>query len=172
MISYTTHWWWGEDLNLRRLSRQIYSLIPLTTREPHRYILEPIPRIERRTFSLQVRCSTNWAISAHLKKPQSKSRQKDREIISEHHKIINSKFQTFLILQIKISVLLPYFLLFTSIISLFPWIKPISTFRHFLYLNDSYEIGKLKFNNLLMYINFTKSTSVFSTHSFFKPRWD
>ena len=28
-------WWWGEDLNLRRLSRQIYSLIPLTTREPH-----------------------------------------------------------------------------------------------------------------------------------------
>ena len=34
MISYTTYWWWGEDLNLRRLSRQIYSLIPLTTREP------------------------------------------------------------------------------------------------------------------------------------------
>ncbi len=28
-------WWWGEDLNLRRLCRQIYSLIPLTTREPH-----------------------------------------------------------------------------------------------------------------------------------------
>jgi hypothetical protein len=31
-------WWWGEDLNLRRLSRQIYSLIPLTTREPHQSI--------------------------------------------------------------------------------------------------------------------------------------
>ena len=31
----TRNWWWGEDLNLRRLSRQIYSLIPLTTREPH-----------------------------------------------------------------------------------------------------------------------------------------
>ena len=30
----TTLWWRGEDLNLRRLSRQIYSLIPLTTREP------------------------------------------------------------------------------------------------------------------------------------------
>ena len=29
-------WWRGEDLNLRRLSRQIYSLIPLTTREPLR----------------------------------------------------------------------------------------------------------------------------------------
>ena len=28
-------WWWGEDLNLRRLRRQIYSLFPLTTREPH-----------------------------------------------------------------------------------------------------------------------------------------
>ena len=28
-------WWWGEDLNLRRLRRQIYSLFPLATREPH-----------------------------------------------------------------------------------------------------------------------------------------
>ena len=27
-------WWGGEDSNLRRLSRQIYSLIPLATREP------------------------------------------------------------------------------------------------------------------------------------------
>ena len=31
----TALWWWGKDSNLRRLSRQIYSLIPLTTREPH-----------------------------------------------------------------------------------------------------------------------------------------
>ena len=39
-ISYTPlfFWWWGEDLNLRRLSRQIYSLIPLTTREPHQIL--------------------------------------------------------------------------------------------------------------------------------------
>ena len=29
-----TIWWRGEDSNLRRLSRQIYSLIPLTAREP------------------------------------------------------------------------------------------------------------------------------------------
>ena len=29
-------WWRGEDSNLRRLSRQIYSLIPLATREPLR----------------------------------------------------------------------------------------------------------------------------------------
>ena len=28
-------WWWGKDSNLRRQSRQIYSLIPLTAREPH-----------------------------------------------------------------------------------------------------------------------------------------
>ncbi len=27
-------WWRGEDSNLRRLSRQIYSLVPLTAREP------------------------------------------------------------------------------------------------------------------------------------------
>ncbi len=27
-------WWRGQDSNLRRLSRQIYSLIPLTAREP------------------------------------------------------------------------------------------------------------------------------------------
>ena len=28
------YWWAGEDSNLRRLSRQIYSLLPLTAREP------------------------------------------------------------------------------------------------------------------------------------------
>ncbi len=27
-------WWRGQDSNLRRLSRQIYSLIPLAAREP------------------------------------------------------------------------------------------------------------------------------------------
>lgn len=27
-------WWREQDSNLRRLSRQIYSLIPLTAREP------------------------------------------------------------------------------------------------------------------------------------------
>src|SRR6202043_2911636 len=29
-------WWRGEESNLRRLRRQIYSLLPLTTREPLR----------------------------------------------------------------------------------------------------------------------------------------
>ena len=29
-------WWRGKDSNLRRLSRQIYSLLPLTAREPLR----------------------------------------------------------------------------------------------------------------------------------------
>ena len=36
------YWWRGKDSNLRRLSRQIYSLIPLTAREPlqkERYFL-------------------------------------------------------------------------------------------------------------------------------------
>src|SRR5574337_500847 len=28
------HWWRGKDSNLRRQCRQIYSLIPLTAREP------------------------------------------------------------------------------------------------------------------------------------------
>ena len=28
-------WWWGKDSNLRRHSRQIYSLIPLTAWVPH-----------------------------------------------------------------------------------------------------------------------------------------
>lgn len=38
-ISYMNFlWWWGEDLNLRRLCRQIYSLIPLTAREPHHFL--------------------------------------------------------------------------------------------------------------------------------------
>ena len=32
----STTWWRGEDSNLRRLSQQIYSLPPLTAREPLR----------------------------------------------------------------------------------------------------------------------------------------
>jgi hypothetical protein len=59
-----------EDSNLRRLRRQIYSLLPLTAREPLRYlydhhlsssftlILELAKGIEPPTSSLQVRCST------------------------------------------------------------------------------------------------------------------
>ncbi|CAB1370306.1 conserved protein of unknown function [Denitratisoma oestradiolicum] len=34
MGSLTKLWWRGKDSNLRRQSRQIYSLIPLTAREP------------------------------------------------------------------------------------------------------------------------------------------
>jgi hypothetical protein len=33
-LIYTLPWWRGKDSNLRRRSRQIYSLIPLATREP------------------------------------------------------------------------------------------------------------------------------------------
>jgi hypothetical protein len=49
-ISYmqlTYGWWWGEDSNLRRLRRQIYSLFPLATREPHRVrLLKPAEGLE------------------------------------------------------------------------------------------------------------------------------
>ena len=41
-IIFKINWWRGKDSNLRRLSRQIYSLIPLTAREPlqkERYFL-------------------------------------------------------------------------------------------------------------------------------------
>jgi hypothetical protein len=35
LINYAHGTWWrGEDSNLRRLSRQIYSLLPLAAREP------------------------------------------------------------------------------------------------------------------------------------------
>ena len=40
-------WWGGEDSNLRRLSQQIYSLPPLTAREPPHPVTEPedcVPR--------------------------------------------------------------------------------------------------------------------------------
>ncbi len=40
-------WWWGKDSNLRRLSRQIYSLIPLTTREPHQLFMSLLYSIAR-----------------------------------------------------------------------------------------------------------------------------
>ena len=43
--------------------RQIYSLLPLATREPH-HLLEPTIGLEPTTYWLQVSCSTNWATSA------------------------------------------------------------------------------------------------------------
>ena len=47
-------WWRGEDLNLRRLSRQIYSLIPLTTREPLQNA-SPLFCFSNRRLSTQLR---------------------------------------------------------------------------------------------------------------------
>ena len=35
-MTYTYIWWRGKDSNLRRLSRQIYSLLPLTAWVPLR----------------------------------------------------------------------------------------------------------------------------------------
>ena len=51
-------WWGGEDSNLRRLRRQIYSLFPLTAREPPHDRLELARGLEPPTTSLQVRSST------------------------------------------------------------------------------------------------------------------
>lgn len=45
-ISYipsSVKWWRGEGSNLRRLRRQIYSLLPLATREPLHYCQPSIP---------------------------------------------------------------------------------------------------------------------------------
>ncbi len=42
-------WWRGEDSNLRRLSQQIYSLPPLTAREP----------LQKRVIVLQLNKSVN-----------------------------------------------------------------------------------------------------------------
>ena len=58
-------WWRGEDSNLRRLRRQIYSLLPLTAREPLQGVnadpgmLELAKGLEPPTPSLQVRSSTD-----------------------------------------------------------------------------------------------------------------
>jgi hypothetical protein len=41
-------WWRGEDLNLRSLRQQIYSLPPLATREPL-HVLEPAMGLEPAT---------------------------------------------------------------------------------------------------------------------------
>ena len=58
-------WWRGKDSNLRSQKRQIYSLLPLTTREPLRYeLLELAKGIEPSTYWLQVSCSTDWATPA------------------------------------------------------------------------------------------------------------
>lgn len=44
----TSEWWRGEDSNLRRLGRQIYSLLPLAAREPLQKI--PSRSTSRRSF--------------------------------------------------------------------------------------------------------------------------
>ncbi len=51
-LNFNANWWRGQDSNLRRLSRQIYSLIPLTAREPLQtnFELVPAPRVELGTY--------------------------------------------------------------------------------------------------------------------------
>src|SRR5579871_3008561 len=52
-------WWRGEDSNLRRHRRQIYSLLPLTAREPLHVVIQflrifatrkPMARVELATY--------------------------------------------------------------------------------------------------------------------------
>jgi hypothetical protein len=54
-------WWWGEDSNLRRLRRQIYSLFPLAAREPHLLV--------RARFGPMQIGQTNSAFRVKLEKP-------------------------------------------------------------------------------------------------------
>ena len=54
-------WWRGVDSNHRRLSRQIYSLIPLATREP-------LPKSKRRSLS-EIRPYVNSLRDLGIKTP-------------------------------------------------------------------------------------------------------
>src|SRR5262249_53635347 len=59
-ITNQNNWCTGEDSNLRSSKeRQIYSLLPLTTRPPVQRKLEPMTRIELVTSPLPRECSTN-----------------------------------------------------------------------------------------------------------------
>ena len=59
-------WWAGVDSNHRKLSWQIYSLLPLATREPTHIFncLELVNGIEPSTCWLQISCSAYWATPA------------------------------------------------------------------------------------------------------------
>ena len=48
-------WWREKDSNLRRHSRQIYSLIPLTAREPHQNFCVPLDAYTRLKHSSNLR---------------------------------------------------------------------------------------------------------------------
>ena len=50
-------WWRGKDSNLRRQCRQIYSLIPLTAREPLHGVLQDL-QIEK--ASRQLALGKRW----------------------------------------------------------------------------------------------------------------
>ena len=49
-------WWRGKDSNLRRLSRQIYSLLPLAAREPLPQVTEPRRDIHYAAKSQEFSC--------------------------------------------------------------------------------------------------------------------
>ena len=74
------------DSNHRRRSQQIYSLSPLATREIPHIHLELVDGLEPPTCWLQISCSTNWAIPAHLTAGVS---------LSDINQFVNKKFFIF-----------------------------------------------------------------------------
>ncbi len=77
-------------MNLRRLSRQIYSLIPLTTREPHHFFCgaDTPSRTEDILITSEMLYQLSYIGSSKIR--ELMPRQNDREIIPEHFKISNS----------------------------------------------------------------------------------
>ena len=60
--AHTKIWWWGKDSNLRRQSRQIYSLIPLTAREPLRTKPRIIDKNRRPVIPLQAKVVSQFGL--------------------------------------------------------------------------------------------------------------
>ena len=90
----TRLWWRGKDSNLRRQSRQIYSLIPLTAREPLRARTKPLiigifrfsvktskaegvaaprPRPAFSVFPLTIHCHRIFSALQHLRRDPPRS---------------------------------------------------------------------------------------------------
>ena len=65
------------DSNHRSLWRQIYSLLPLATREPAHMKLELVTGIEPATCWLQISCSANWATPARLIGDEHQNKEKN-----------------------------------------------------------------------------------------------
>ena len=80
-------WWRGLDSNQRRRSRQIYSLLPLATREPlHMVLMELAMGIEPATCGLQNRCS-----AVELRQQTQDTVSVTKRIIQQAFRYVNAK---------------------------------------------------------------------------------